>query len=209
MTTHESQHQFVLHEPNDRDAFCCHGSASGERCIRHVAHQSLVLRGGGVRACRSFVRYRFRCFRHGDHELSRSPPRHPPPIKAATRSPSARADTDDWRSHAQCQTSSRSLSTEEIDRRLDEASVPAGEERARRKRRLTKGPSEFRDMRGDIPPSRRAEIPIKAACNFMSVNRPDLGIPPASNEATLFKEEARQFELKQQIAQFLHERRRA
>ncbi|MCE3257745.1 MAG: hypothetical protein K0Q64_1828, partial [Nitrobacter vulgaris] len=45
----------------------------------------------------------------------------------------------------------REMAGQEIDRRLDEASIPAGEERARRKRRLTKGPSEFREMRGDIP----------------------------------------------------------
>ena len=45
----------------------------------------------------------------------------------------------------------RELAGQEIDRRLDEASMPAGEERARRKRRLTKGPSEFREMRSDIP----------------------------------------------------------
>ena len=44
----------------------------------------------------------------------------------------------------------RDMAGQEIDRRLDEASIPAGEERARRKRRLTKGPSEFREMRGDI-----------------------------------------------------------
>ena len=45
----------------------------------------------------------------------------------------------------------REMAGQEIDRRLDEASISAGEERARRKRRLTKGPSEFREMRGDIP----------------------------------------------------------
>jgi hypothetical protein len=45
----------------------------------------------------------------------------------------------------------REMAGQEIDRRLDEASIPAGEERARRKRRLTKGPSEFREMRGHIP----------------------------------------------------------
>jgi hypothetical protein len=45
----------------------------------------------------------------------------------------------------------REMAGQEIDRRLDEASIPAGDERARRKRRLTKGPSEFRDMRGDLP----------------------------------------------------------
>jgi len=44
----------------------------------------------------------------------------------------------------------REMAGQEIDRRLDEASVPEGEERARRKRRLTKGPSEFREMRDDI-----------------------------------------------------------
>src|SRR5205807_10511397 len=38
----------------------------------------------------------------------------------------------------------REMAGREIDRRLDEASIPAGDERARRKRRLTKGPSEFR-----------------------------------------------------------------
>lgn len=45
----------------------------------------------------------------------------------------------------------REMAGQEIDRRLDEASIPAGEERARRKRRLTKGPSEFREIRGDVP----------------------------------------------------------
>ena len=45
----------------------------------------------------------------------------------------------------------REMAGQEIDRRLDEASIPAGHERARRKRRLTKGPTEFREMRGDIP----------------------------------------------------------
>jgi hypothetical protein len=45
----------------------------------------------------------------------------------------------------------REMAGQEIDRRLDEASIPPGEERARRKRRLTKGPSEFREMRDDIP----------------------------------------------------------
>jgi hypothetical protein len=33
---------------------------------------------------------------------------------------------------------------------IGDASLPA-DERERRKRRLTKGPSEFRDMRGDLP----------------------------------------------------------
>src|SRR5262245_12859040 len=43
----------------------------------------------------------------------------------------------------------REMASQEIDR-LGNASLPA-EERARRKRRLTKGPSEFRDMREDVP----------------------------------------------------------
>jgi Arc/MetJ-type ribon-helix-helix transcriptional regulator len=38
---------------------------------------------------------------------------------------------------------------EELDRRADQ-SLPA-EERERRKQRLTKGPNEFRDIRGDFP----------------------------------------------------------
>jgi Arc/MetJ-type ribon-helix-helix transcriptional regulator len=43
----------------------------------------------------------------------------------------------------------REMAGQEIDR-LGDQSLP-DEERERRKRRLTKGPSEFRDMRGDIP----------------------------------------------------------
>jgi hypothetical protein len=42
------------------------------------------------------------------------------------------------------------MASQEIDR-LGDASLPA-DEHERRKRRLTKGPSEFRDMRGDILP---------------------------------------------------------
>jgi hypothetical protein len=41
------------------------------------------------------------------------------------------------------------LASEEIDRRVDH-SLPV-EERERRKRQLTKGPREFRDLRGDLP----------------------------------------------------------
>jgi hypothetical protein len=41
------------------------------------------------------------------------------------------------------------LASEEIDRRVDH-SLPV-EERERRKRQLTKGPKEFRDLRGDLP----------------------------------------------------------
>jgi Arc/MetJ-type ribon-helix-helix transcriptional regulator len=41
------------------------------------------------------------------------------------------------------------LASEELDRRVDH-SLPA-EEQERRKRQLTKGPKEFRDMRGDLP----------------------------------------------------------
>jgi Arc/MetJ-type ribon-helix-helix transcriptional regulator len=44
------------------------------------------------------------------------------------------------------------LASEEIDRRVDH-SLP-GEERERRKRQLTKGPKEFRDIRGDLPKSK-------------------------------------------------------
>jgi hypothetical protein len=44
----------------------------------------------------------------------------------------------------------RDMAGQEIDR-LSNASLPA-EERERRKRRITKGPSEFRDMRRDILP---------------------------------------------------------
>jgi hypothetical protein len=43
----------------------------------------------------------------------------------------------------------RDMARQELDR-LGDASLPA-EERERRKRRLTKGPSEFRDMRADLP----------------------------------------------------------
>jgi hypothetical protein len=43
----------------------------------------------------------------------------------------------------------REMAGEELDR-LGDASLSA-DERERRKRRLTKGPSEFRDMRGDLP----------------------------------------------------------
>ena len=43
----------------------------------------------------------------------------------------------------------RDMARQELDR-LGDASVPA-DERERRKRRLTKGPSEFRDMRTDLP----------------------------------------------------------
>jgi hypothetical protein len=42
------------------------------------------------------------------------------------------------------------MASQEIDR-LEDASLPA-HEREKRKRRLTKGPSEFREMRGDILP---------------------------------------------------------
>jgi hypothetical protein len=41
------------------------------------------------------------------------------------------------------------LASEEIDRRVDH-SLPV-EERESRKRQLTKGPKEFRDLRGDLP----------------------------------------------------------
>jgi hypothetical protein len=41
------------------------------------------------------------------------------------------------------------MAGQEIDR-LGNSSLPA-DERERRKRRLTKGPSEFRDMRGNVP----------------------------------------------------------
>ena len=43
----------------------------------------------------------------------------------------------------------REMAGQELDR-LSDASLPA-DERERRKRRLTKGPGEFRDMRGDLP----------------------------------------------------------
>ena len=43
----------------------------------------------------------------------------------------------------------RDMARQELDR-LGDVSLPA-EERERRKRRLTKGPSEFRDMRADLP----------------------------------------------------------
>lgn len=43
----------------------------------------------------------------------------------------------------------REMADQELDR-LGDASLPVGE-RERRKRRLTKGPREFRDMRGDLP----------------------------------------------------------
>ena len=43
----------------------------------------------------------------------------------------------------------RKMAGRELDR-LGDASLPA-DERERRKRRLTKGPGEFRDMRGDLP----------------------------------------------------------
>ena len=43
----------------------------------------------------------------------------------------------------------RDMASQELDR-LGDASLPA-DERERRKRRLTKGPREFRDMRGDLP----------------------------------------------------------
>ena len=45
------------------------------------------------------------------------------------------------------------MADQELDR-LGDASLPAGE-RERRKRRLTKGPREFRDMRGDLPKPKR------------------------------------------------------
>ena len=47
----------------------------------------------------------------------------------------------------------REMADREIDR-LGDASLPA-DERERRKRRLTKGPTEFRDMRGDLPKPKR------------------------------------------------------
>jgi hypothetical protein len=43
----------------------------------------------------------------------------------------------------------REMAVQELDR-LGDASLSA-DERERRKRRLTKGPGEFRDMRGDLP----------------------------------------------------------
>jgi hypothetical protein len=43
----------------------------------------------------------------------------------------------------------RNMASQELDR-LGDASLPA-DERERRKRRLTSGPREFRDMRGDLP----------------------------------------------------------
>jgi hypothetical protein len=47
----------------------------------------------------------------------------------------------------------RTMAAEELDR-LGDQSLP-DEERERRKRRLTKGPTEFRDMRGDQPKPKR------------------------------------------------------
>jgi ribosomal protein S11 len=47
----------------------------------------------------------------------------------------------------------REMAGQELDR-LGDASLPA-DERERRKRRLTKGPDEFRDMRGDLPKPKR------------------------------------------------------
>ena len=47
----------------------------------------------------------------------------------------------------------RELAGREIDR-LGDASLPASE-REKRKRRLTKGPTEFREMRGDLPKPKR------------------------------------------------------
>jgi hypothetical protein len=47
----------------------------------------------------------------------------------------------------------RSLAAQELDR-LGDASVP-DEERLRRKRRILKGPSEFRELRKDIPKRKR------------------------------------------------------
>jgi hypothetical protein len=43
----------------------------------------------------------------------------------------------------------RRLAGEAIDRLIDKSAPPA--EQAKRKRRLLKGPPEFRDMRGDLP----------------------------------------------------------
>ena len=51
----------------------------------------------------------------------------------------------------------REMADQEIDR-LGNSSLPA-EERERRKRRLTKGPSEFREMRGDILPKTKRRNP--------------------------------------------------
>ena len=50
------------------------------------------------------------------------------------------------------------MAAQELDR-LGDASL-APDERERRKRRLTKGPREFRDLRGDLP-SRRAERTVR------------------------------------------------
>jgi hypothetical protein len=47
----------------------------------------------------------------------------------------------------------QAMAGHELDR-LGDPSIPA-KERARRKRRLTKGPTEFREMRGDLPTSKR------------------------------------------------------
>jgi len=47
----------------------------------------------------------------------------------------------------------RAMAGHELDR-LGDQSIPA-EERDRRKRRLTKGPSEFREIRGDLPKPKR------------------------------------------------------
>jgi hypothetical protein len=49
------------------------------------------------------------------------------------------------------------MAGQEIDR-LSNSSLPA-EELERRKRRLTKGPSEFREMRGDILPKTKRQTP--------------------------------------------------
>jgi hypothetical protein len=46
------------------------------------------------------------------------------------------------------------LAAEQIDR-LQRDKPVTGDERARRKRRLLKGPSEFRDIRDDIPKKKR------------------------------------------------------
>jgi hypothetical protein len=54
---------------------------------------------------------------------------------------------------AKASSKARKIASKEIDRLIDQSAPP--EEQQRRKQRLLKGPPEFRDVRGDLPKSKR------------------------------------------------------
>ena len=75
-------------------------------------------------------------------------PTRPEAIRRLVKQALARGQPQQKRSK-KAESKARDMARQELDR-LGDASLPA-EERERRKRRLTKGPSEFRDMRADLP----------------------------------------------------------